>query len=159
MITEKFKEEVDGAINAATLWLVKEVLKKANITSDSLATKWQNYLRESKNDIVYSEGDSFYDKILTFARQANETLYGEFLTNRLGVSLSVHGESVSKILQDICTQSRLNTKYLPNLCLITVDFKIAGVIVTICGEQKQIYGSTKFSEDAVKAALGLDDGD
>ena len=55
MITDDFKEDIRGAINAATLWLVKEVLKKANITPDSQAKEWKDYLRESKNGIIDSK--------------------------------------------------------------------------------------------------------
>lgn len=155
MITQGFKQEVDGAINAATLWLVKEVLKKANITPDSLATTWQKYLKESRKNIVYWQNENFYDNLLTFARNVNESLYGELITDRLGISFAMSGDSPSKNLQDICSESNFDIKYLPNLFLMTVDFKIAGVIIVIAGEQKQIYGSTEFSADGVMSAFGL----
>lgn len=150
MITDDFKEDIRGAINAATLWLVKEVLKKANITPDSQAKEWKEYLRESKNGIIDSKNKSFYDKIVTFARHTSETLYGEFLTDRMGVSLSFHVKTVSKTLEKICIQSDFDINQLPDLFLMTVDFKIAGVIVAIAGNQTQIYGITKFGEGYIK---------
>ena len=55
-----------------------------------------------------SKNKSFYDKIVTFARNTSETLYGEFLTDRIGVSLSFHVKTVSKTLEKICNEFRLD---------------------------------------------------
>ncbi len=155
MIKDKFKQEVQGAINAATLWLIEQVLKKADITPDSPATTWQKYLKESRKNIVYSQNENFYDNLLTFARHVNESLYGEMTTDTLGVSFSVNGHLPSKNLQDICSESDFNIEYLPKLFFMTVDFKISTVIVIINGNQTQIYGSAKSGEGYIEFDFGL----